>query len=313
MKDEPEVLEQTYQLYLKSNYAEAYDLLMEAGDRYPAWTGRFYEIRVDLAAVMGKLELAEEILAKALDEGYFYNEFVLRKDDDLKFLQGRPRFETLVERSFKMLADAQAEARPETMIIEHQSPVQGNTPFFMGLHGNNSHAEGFSGYWGYLTAHQWLVALPQSSQVSAKGLYVWNDMEMVERELTAHYHTLQSSYPLDPAKTVIGGFSKGGHAAIHSVLRGLFPICGFIAMVPYVGDLSTILPLLGTPGQEKLRGYFLLGEKDEHCTPGAVKLEKILGEHGIQCGLEIFPNMAHDIPENFDPVLQRAVEFILND
>jgi hypothetical protein len=44
-----------------------------------------------------------------------------------------------------------------------------------------------------------------------------------------------------------------------------------------------------------------------------LKLEKKLKEFGIQCGVEVFPGMGHDIPEDFDQVLERAIKFILNE
>lgn len=72
MKDEPVEFKQTFDLYLAGEYSKAYDLLTAVCDRYPAWQGRAYEIRVDLAVMMGKLELAETILEQALDLGYFF-------------------------------------------------------------------------------------------------------------------------------------------------------------------------------------------------------------------------------------------------
>lgn len=312
MKDEPIEFSQTVDLYLKGQYSKAYELLTAVCDKYPAWQGRAYEIRVDLAAMMGKLELAEDILELALDLGYFYNDFVLRKDDDLKALQGRPRFEVLVTRSFKTLADEQHKARPELKILEPDKHPDVKLPLLIGLHGNNSNAQGFSDYWGYLTKKNWLVALPQSAEVAGKGLYVWNDMERVNKDVPAHYQTLIQQYEIDNQKTIIAGFSKGGHAAIHLALKGFFPVNGFLALAPFVGSVEAWLPLLNDPDLKKLRGYFVLGGKDEHCTPGALLLKDKFIEYGIKCESEIFPDMAHDIPSNFDEVLQRVLGFILN-
>lgn len=312
MKDEPVEFTQTYDLYLKGQYSEAYDLMTAVCDMYPAWQGRAYEIRVDLAAMMGKLELAEDILERALDLGYFYNDFVLRKDDDLKALQGRSRFEYVVARSFKTLADEQRKARPELKILEPDKHPDVKLPLLIGLHGNNSNAQGFSNYWGYLTKKNWLVALPQSAEVAGKGLYVWNDMERADKDVPAHYRTLIQQYEVDEQKTIIAGFSKGGHAAIHLALKGFFPVNGFLALAPFVGAVEAWLPLLNDPDFKNLRGYFVLGGKDEHCTPGALLLKDKFIEYGIKCESEIFPDMAHDIPSNFDEVLQRALGFILN-
>lgn len=313
MKDEPVEFTQTYELYLKGEYAKACDLITAVCDKYPAWQGRAYEIRFNLAAMMGKLELAEDIFAQALDLGYFYNDFVLRRDEDIKVLHGRPRYEALVERSFKTLADEQLKARPELKIIEPGNQPDGKLPLMIGLHGNNSNAQGFSDYWGYLTKKNWLVALPQSAEVAGKGLYVWNDFERVNKDIPTHYETLNQQYEIDNQKTIIAGFSKGGHAAIHLALKGFFPVNGFIALAPFVGAVENWLPLITSAEYKNLRGYFVLGGKDEHCTPGALQLKDKFVEYGIKCEVEIFPDMAHDIPSTFDDVLQRALSFILNE
>ncbi len=313
MKDEPVEFKQTFDLYMAGEYSKAYDLLTAVCDRYPAWQGRAYEIRVDLAAMMGKLELAETILEQALDLGYFYNDFVLRRDEDLKALQGRPRFETLVDRSFRILADEQQKSRPEIKIVEPNLISSSKIPLLIGLHGNNSNAQGFSDYWGSLTNHGWLVALPQSAEISGKGLYVWNDIARVEKDIPVQYETLKQQYDLDENKTILAGFSKGGHAAIHLALKGFFPVRGFLALAPYVGDVNNWLSLLTLPGLYKLRGYFIMGGLDNHCTPGAIKLKDKLNEIGVRCEMEVFPEMDHDIPSNFDEVLPRALNFILDE
>lgn len=313
MKDEPVEFTQTFDLYLKGELSTAYNLITSVCDKYPAWQGRAYEIRFNLAAMMGQLELAEDILAQSLDLGYFYNEFVLRRDEDIKVLHGRPRYEALVERSFKTLADEQRKARPELKILEPDKHPDVKLPLLIGLHGNNSHAQGFSDYWGYLTRKNWLVALPQSAEVGSKGLYVWNDMERVNKDVPAHYRTLNQQYKIDDQKTIIAGFSKGGHAAIHLAVKGFFPVNGFLALAPFVGDVNNWLTLLNNPDLKKLRGYFVLGGRDEHCTPGALLLKDKFVEYGINCDVEIFPDMAHDIPANFDEVLQRAVKYLLNE
>lgn len=243
----------------------------------------------------------------------FFNDFVLRRDEDLKALQGRPRFETLVDRSFRILADEQQKSRPETKILEPNLISSSKIPLLIGLHGNNSNAQGFSDYWGSITNHGWLVALPQSAEISGKGLYVWNDIVRVEKDIPVQYETLKQQYDLDENKTILAGFSKGGHAAIHLALKGFFPVRGFLALAPYVGSVNSWLPLLNSPDQQKLRGYFVMGGKDDSCTPGAMKLKEKLIDYGIKCEMEVFPEMDHDIPSNFDEVLPRALNFILDE
>jgi predicted esterase len=181
----------------------------------------------------------------------------------------------------------------------------------MALHGNSSNAMRFKDYWSTLTGTKWLVALLQSSQVNGKDIFVWNDMAVVERELKDHYRKLIQENLIDPGRTIISGFSKGGHAAIEAALKGYFPMRGFLAVAPYIADRDAMLPLLDSTENKRLRGYFLLGEKDDECTPGAIWLYEELGKRGFDCKMKISSGMAHDFPDDFDTLLPEILKFIL--
>lgn len=309
--EDPEVFQQAFDLYMKGEVQTAYDLLTDESPNYPDHEQRIYEWRFDMAAKLGKLELAEEILQDALDSGCFYGEFALRKDDDVQVLQGRPFFESLVQRSYQMLADAQSFGRPRLEVIDRGTAVDGKTPLFLALHGNNSTVDKFKPYWQPLLNKGWLVALPQSSQVGGKNIYVWNNMGIVEKELKEHYRKLSTDTVIDPEKTIISGFSKGGHAAIVAALKQVFAIRGFIAVAPYIPKIEEMVPLVDSCPNRNLRGYMLLGEEDKECTPGATELREELIKRGIQCGIEVFPGLGHDFPDDFDHVLPRAIDFVL--
>lgn len=309
--DDPEVFSRAYDLYRKGDFRQAYDLLTEAAPNYPENAQRLYEWRFDIAARMGKVELAEDLLAEALDAGCFYGEYALRKDDDLREMQGRQRFEVLVERNFKLLAQAQQSSRPELDLI-NPGRVQedGTRPLLMALHGNNSNVERFRGYWNSLIGSDWLVALPQSSQVGGKGIYVWNDMAIAKRELIDHFQTIMEDHPAAPIRLLVAGFSKGGHAAILAALDEWIPVSGFIAIAPYIPDVDEMLRLVDEAKRHLPCGYFLLGGEDESCTPGAKKLYEGMEKRGMDCRLKVFPGVEHDFPPDFGQILPQVIEFL---
>ena len=309
--DDPEVFNRAYDLYRKGDFQQAYDLLTEAVPSYPENAQRLYEWRFDIAARMGKFELAEDLLREALDAGCFYSEFTLRKDDDLREMQGRRRFEHLVERNFKLLAQAQQSSRPELDLI-NPGRVQddGTMPLLMALHGNNSNVERFRGYWNSLIGSDWLVVLPQSSQVGGKGIYVWNNLEFTKRELIDHYQAITGDYPADPIRSLVAGFSKGGHAAILAALDEWIPASGFIALAPYIPDVDEMLRLVDKAKRRLPRGYFLLGGEDESCTPGAIKLYEGMEKRGMDCRLKVFPGVEHDFPPDFGQILPQVIDFL---
>ena len=171
-RSDPQIFTDAYNLYLEGQYQKAYDLLTEAGPEYAKENSRVAEWRMDIAARLGKMELAEEILEEALNSGYFYGEHALRKDEDMQHMQGRPLFEALVKRNFELLAQAQKKATPKLEIINPGKPGIDGKPLLMALHGNSSNAKRFKDYWSALAGSEWLVALPQSSQVNGKDIFV---------------------------------------------------------------------------------------------------------------------------------------------
>ena len=312
LKEEPLEFDQAFKFYEAGDYKRAYSIMDGVAEKHPRWAQRAYEFRMDFAAKMGKFELAEEILGQALEAGFFYNEYVLRKDDDLKALQGRPRFETLVKKSFEILAAEENKSKPELIVLRPEFELSARIPFLMALHGNNSNAEDFSTYWSYFTRNGWLTALPQSSQLSGRNMHVWNDLDKADTEIKAHYEHLTIDNDLDTERSLIAGFSKGGHEAIRAALTGLFPMHGFIAIAPYVGDPDNWIEMVSRADKSKVRGVFLLGEKDSHCTPGALKLHEMLLENGFRSKVEIFEGMKHEIPDNYDKVFEESVKFLFS-
>jgi predicted esterase len=310
-KSDPEYVKLVYQLYETGEFTRAYELLTKSAERYPEELQQIYEWRFDLAARIGKPELSESIFSEALEAGYFYSERTLRTDDDLQQMQGCPVYEALVKRNLEILAEAQKHAHPELEILYHGKESALGKPLFIALHGNNSNVSKFRQYWGALWNTEWMVALPQSSQVSGRDRYVWNDMQVVERELKDHYTELCASGRVDPGRVLISGFSKGGHAAIEAAIRGYLPIKGFLAVAPYIGNPEAMIPNLEGIQNKHLRGFILAGGKDSDCIKGATWLHEEMKKRGVCCEIKIYPDLGHEFPDDFDSVLSEITSFLL--
>jgi len=313
ISEDPDLFTTAYQLYQKGDFRKAYTLLTVQQSKFPADCNRLYQWRICMAALLGDLELAESLLCTALDEGNFYSEARLRKDENLKQLQGRLVFEGLVKRNLKMLAEAQKSTLPGLALLEPVDYVREPLPLVLALHGNHSNDERIRGCWEFLTNEGWLVALPRSSQVEGNNEYHWNDLDIAEKEIKMHLDILASNYPLDLQRTVITGFSKGGQVAILAAIKKLIPVKGFLAVAPSIGDIAEFNRLIETSDCSGLRGYLLLGEEDAFCTPDAVKFQKLMSNRGIPCGIEIFPGVGHAFPPDSQEAIERALQFILEE
>ncbi|MEA5079799.1 MAG: dienelactone hydrolase family protein [Anaerolineaceae bacterium] len=309
-RTEPRIFAQAFVLYKEGKYQQALDLLNgfqtdDALDRRQC-----FEWRISMATLKGDLPLAEEILSAALDEGFFFSEYSLRHDEDLSALQGRPRFESLVARNMQMMAEAQSRTRPELLLVEPPVQAAAKAPLIVALHGNNTNAAIIQEYWKDLWHFGWGLAFPQSSQVSGNGVYVWNDIARAEEELKGHYAAITQKFTVDPTRTVISGFSRGGHAALVAAFQKVFPIRGYIGVAPYFNDVDEIFASLKIQANPQVRCYFLLGEDDTDCTAGALAMQEKLTTAGVACGVEIFPGVAHDFPAESTAAIQRALDFI---
>lgn len=310
-RTEPEVFARALAFYNEKQYRQALEMLTDFHTTDPMYRRQCFEWRISMAALMGDLDLAEDIFSASLDEGFFLSEYSLRRDDDLSTLQGRLRYEQLVAKNMQLMAQAQANARAELLLVEPPVQAAAKAPLIVALHGNNTNAQIIKEYWLDLSPFGWRLAFPQSSQVSGNGVFVWNDIPLAQQELKAHYPAICERSAVDPARTVISGFSKGGHAALVAAFTQVFPISGYIGVAPYFDHVDEIFSALNVQASQHVRCYFLLGEDDADCTTKALAMKEKLAAVGIACGVEIFPGLGHDFPADATAAILRALDFIL--
>ena len=309
--------ELTQQVFEKHGKPEtqqaAYDLMTEAFPHFPEQANFLYNWRYCAAALLGKSDLALQIMQEGLDAGFWWGEEVLRNDDDLKSLQDLPEFNRLVEMSEARRQAAQAAAKPLALTLPPPTDATPPLPLLLALHGNSANAQLSVQYWQSAVHQGWLTALPQSSQIVMADRYVWNDLELGANEIKAHYQELSETHQVDPARVVVGGFSKGGEMALWLALKEVVPLAGFIAVNPggpFIQETENWQPLLEerqTLGN--LRGLFLVGENDGS-KENIKALYEMLLSHGLTCELVVAPEIGHEFPGDFDQVLAGALEFV---
>ncbi|MFB0536792.1 MAG: alpha/beta hydrolase [Anaerolineae bacterium] len=308
---------QLYRLYQKGEYEQALDLATRAASRFPTEGLRTYYWRICMASLINEAALALQFFEEALEAGLWYAEAQLREDPDLQPLQGLPQFERLVEVCRKRQAEAQAQAAPDLITLQPEGGCQAGLqacPLLLALHGNQRTAEVAVGFWRPAVSEGWLLALPQSSQVSGPDAYVWNDRDWAVREIQEHYATLCEHYAVDPDRVVVAGFSLGGELAIWLALSGTIEARGFISVGPagpYMREPDKWISLIEASQGRGLRGYVVVGEQDVFSCEGTQALATLLKSRDIPCELEVHPNLGHDFPPEFQQSLSRALEFIL--
>jgi acetyl esterase/lipase len=112
---------------------------------------------------------------------------------------------------------------------------------------------------------------------------------------------------------VLGGFSMGGGLAVWLALTGAIKTQGLVLVGPWVPDMDQLVSLMQKDEARRLRSTIIVGENDEPCFETSLTLAKHLKAHGVPCHLEVYPDLAHEYPPDFEVVLARALGYIPQD
>ncbi len=298
-------------LHEAGEYAQAYDFATNEASNFPEELGRIFYWRACLAALLGRTETALQILQDWLAAGYWVVEQRMRDQPELQSFNGLPEYEAIVATCRERHKAAEAQSVPKLITLLPEQQAQ-SYPLLLALHGNEGNAQGSVSYWHPAVARGWILALPQSSQLSMPDAYIWNDRERATREIQEHYTALTHEYPINTDNVIIGGFSMGAGLSIRLTMNGTIPACGFIAVGPYIPDVDSLEPLIEASKERALRGIIIVGDQDKHCYATSLKVTEMLKAHDIPCKLEVYPDMGHDFPPDFEQKLGEAIAFIVD-
>jgi predicted esterase len=306
-------------LHQAGQSAEAYELLTSEGEKFtdPGEDNMILYLRSCTTARAGNPEQAVAVIQQAFDKGYWYSEMIMRESPSYATLQGRPEFEQLVELARTRQAEASEE--PQLLVVEPEGdrPSEQPYPTLVVLHGNGQTGRVALTAWRPATEQGWLVASIQSSQPSSYNMYVWDNQETAIRDVESQFAQLREQYNLDTNRLILAGFSYGGETALRATLTGTVPSTGFVLLGP--GGDGFFRPeewrsMIEQAKGKGLRGYVLLGEQDsDELRESATTMVRLLNEGGIPCELEMLADLGHAYPQDFGPIIQRALAFVEQD
>jgi len=307
------LINRTLEIYMKGDYLEAYNFITENYKSIKGNLAQIYNFRYAIANEAGLEELALQIMREAIvEKGFWYQYNYLIKDEDLKSLNKYKEFDALLDICKKRELEAKRNEKPALkIIVPNKIDEKYKHPLIIALHGDQENIEITEDYWGSCVDKNYLLALPQSSQIQFSEGYEWKDIEKSARELKEHYESILEKYNIDSDNIIIGGFSAGGRVTLYSILKDIIQVKGFILVAPWLPEIDKWVPLLDKIREKGIKGYVVCGDKDDDCYECTRRFTDLLSSKNISYELKIFKGLGHEYPDSFNEILPKAIEFIL--
>jgi predicted esterase len=301
------------ELYREQRFAEAAAVLEFGLSRFP---DHLMANAYNLALVYGHLARVEDglkVLEQALDQGVWFRAgaFDPAEWDPYRELPGFAQVQT---RSAEMLAEARKAAKPERLVVTPAGyDPQRRYPLFIALHGGGENIAQFKDNWtSPLMQSAFIVAYLQSSLLIAPDGYNWTeDLDVTRREVREAYDQILREYPIDPSRTIIGGFSSGGVASLEVAFGNTIPVAGFIVLCPAKPEGVTT-DVIAAARARGLRGTLITTEMDNRIEDQKA-LAAMFAAAGLDCVFEVTPNIGHWYPDDLAERIDRGIEHILGE
>ena len=303
-----QVLNETLHCYASKGSLEAYTYIMEHAKGIVGNEAQIYNFKYALASAAGLEEEALHLMKEAIiEKGFWYGNEYLISDDDLKPLHKFEEFHQMVQLCKEREELAKKTERADVKYIESKKKEK----LFIAMHGDQENIGIIEPYWKSVLAQNYMLALPQSSQIQFSDGFVWDDLHRGKEELKEHYDKLIENRTVE--HVISGGFSAGARVVLYTILQKDIAVDGFIFMAPWLPEIEEWNELLGVLQDKHIKGYIVCGDQDEDCFKCTQQFVQLLRDKNIEHKYKVIPNLNHDYPIHFDEVLKEAIEYIGNE
>jgi predicted esterase len=302
-----ELTDELMRLYSQGKYAEALDLVEQNADHFPEQSARTTFWKMCLLSLCDRSADAISVFQQGLDSGLWWaeNQFI---DPDLDSVRDLPEFKRLVEVSHKRYEEARIHIERDQTVLLPERSTAGKYPLLIALHGRNGNKESNLKYWKVACQKGSLLLSPQSTQPLFSGSYCWDDASQGLEDLLYYYEQISQNYPVDPQRIILAGFSQGSGMAIYAALSEKIHVQGFLGIGTFIAEPDVLTPLASQ--RPDVSGYFITGEKDR-TLDRARAIQNILRENNIPFAEEVYPDLGHEFPPDFEASFDKAVKFIM--
>jgi len=133
-------------------------------------------------------------------------------ESDFDFIKKDKEFKEILERCRVFFEETQSKAKPECLLFHPEGfDSKEENKLFIAIRFRGSNAEEFEEYFKKSVLKRgYMLAVPQSSQISTLNKFCWDNQEIAKKEISNHYNEINNKYRLDEKETIIAGASRGG-------------------------------------------------------------------------------------------------------
>lgn len=292
--------------YAAKDYATAIELNKKLVKLEPKNPTHAYNMAC-LLSLSGKTDDAQVWLTNAIKLGFADGE-LLRNDPDLKPIHDTPAYKAALEKlkdtdfDFKQAADASEPLIIAPENLDNTKPA----PMIVALHPYGGTADWIVAKWMHLARENGaiLVAPRAVRPVAGRNGFQWGSTEEADYLVGRAIEQAESSYKVDQKHIVLTGFSQGAYMALQLGVKHADRVAGVISLAGrYDTGLAEQLK------DHKPRFFLMVGDKDrmlESNKTGARELRAA----GAKVELQIYKDLGHAFPTNYEQELRKAMKFV---
>jgi enterochelin esterase-like enzyme len=298
----------------KNLYNKGLKLARDSIARFPENPSFTYSWAAIFDILLGGNDKALQTLANGLANGAVWSPPFL--EDGFQGLKDHPRFLEIVELARKKFSQHTDLSQAELLVRTPKSySTAKQYPLLLVFHGRfDSNAANDIRWRSVLEQKEIILALLQSSQMQSANHFVWDEENKAFEDLQRALAVLLERYSIATSKIILAGVSQGSELALVAHFSGLAVATGFISVIPAFGGFSYQFTDENSVRNNKgnVRGCIIAGELDPRFSR-TKSFSELLSENGVDYQLFSYPQLGHQIPDDIDEVLIRAVDFVLQE
>ncbi|MFX1251765.1 MAG: hypothetical protein ACFFCZ_09170 [Promethearchaeota archaeon] len=312
--DYQQIRQKLQEAFEKKDFKTALEIAKEIRDNFPDHYIAAYFNLAYIQALLKQIDDTITTLEAAYDKGAWWTAENLGAFPNIDSLKSRPKFLALLRKFQERFEEEQKKSKLKWVVREPEDfdPTKAY-PILLALHWGNSTIEEFEPFWKDVVLNTGvLLALPQSSQLSAPNSYSWMDLERGLQDLEQAFSEIKEQYAIDSANVFLSGASIGGKLALEAALiQQPFPVKGVTAVIPYDINPDHLIKSKDKILEQGIKCCIVTGTEDDSykaCKDFANQLQK----HNIEHMFYESVGAGHIFPTNFNEILTEIMSFLLS-